>query len=232
MPLGQLASDVNDAEHAELRRLERGDPSPPAKRPCTAPPQATAAPRTVPLPRKLVGFLREQGRPRLADSINIASEQNLTADEARRRGLAWLHGTLKRWPESGGTSLDLGEEGSLAIECRSLDGHGVPWCWASYDPEVIFDHVAAERFSLAIIARDHPTWDSFIPTRRRGCVMSLKGMPLHDAQKNLVEEMLFLEVDRGNEVQPFRIVQSSLSGNPPQPPPTDCTPRAFRGDTR
>ena len=52
MPIQQLASDVNDAEEAELRRLEGGapppapasthQPPPPAKRPRTAPPQAAA----------------------------------------------------------------------------------------------------------------------------------------------------------------------------------------------
>ena len=53
MPIQQLASDVNDAEEAELRRLEGGapppapasthqPPPPPAKRPRTAPPQAAA----------------------------------------------------------------------------------------------------------------------------------------------------------------------------------------------
>ena len=52
MPIQQLASDVNDAEEAELRRLEGGapppaaaptlQPPPPAKRPRTAPAQAAA----------------------------------------------------------------------------------------------------------------------------------------------------------------------------------------------
>ena len=42
--VNQLASDVNDAEEAELRRMEGGapPPAPPGKRPRTAPPQATA----------------------------------------------------------------------------------------------------------------------------------------------------------------------------------------------
>ena len=50
--VNQLASDINDAEEAELRRMEGGapppasasthQPLPPAKRPRTAPPQATA----------------------------------------------------------------------------------------------------------------------------------------------------------------------------------------------
>jgi hypothetical protein len=102
MPLQQLASDVNDAEEAELRRLEGGapppppaaasplQPPPPAKRPRTAPPPAAAADELLFSDAALRG--KEAGAPpgRL---------------ELRRLSSG---GALVRWrPDKGGASTEI-----------------------------------------------------------------------------------------------------------------------------
>ena len=102
MPLQQLASDVNDAEEAELRRLEGGaPPPPPAAASALQPPPPAKRPRTAPLPAAA------------ADEL-LFSEAALRGKEAGappgrlELGRRSSGGALVRWrPDKGGASTEI-----------------------------------------------------------------------------------------------------------------------------